>query len=192
MIITADYILQFNTLEFSKKLLGMSLVTQINGQKCGGKIVEVEAYLPDDAAAHSHRGQTIRNKSVFQKAGTVYVYFIYGNYYCVNIVTEKEGFGSAILIRAIEPFENSITVMSQRRKTDNIYNLCSGPGKLCIAMGIDKTFDGLTLPDDKIFLESGEELKDSEIVVTKRVGISKAQDLDYRFYVKDSDFVSRK
>lgn len=192
MIITSDYISQFNTLEFSKKLLGMSLFTKINGQKCGGKIVEVEAYLPDDAAAHSFRGQTARNKSVFQKAGTVYVYFIYGNYYCVNIVTEKEGFGSAVLIRAIEPFSNSITLMSERRKTDNVHNLCSGPGKLCIAMGIDRTFDGLTLPDSKIFLESGEELKDSEIVATKRIGISKAQDLDYRFYIKGSDFLSKK
>lgn len=128
---------------------------------------------------------------MFLKGGHTYVYFIYGNHFCFNIVTGKSGHGEAVLIRAIEPLEG-IDIMERNRKKENIMDLCSGPGKLCQAFGINRNHNHLYLPaQTEIEITKGLKIKKKDIEISKRIGIQKAQSLPYRFSVIDSKFVSR-
>ena len=130
------------TLKVAEGLLGKYLVVKRGGRILAGKIVETEAYIgEDDLACHASRGRTNRSETLYQKAGAIYVYLVYGMYHCLNIVTEREHFPSAVLIRAVEPVDG-IEVMKKLRKTDALRNLASGPGKLCMAFGIDKKMNG--------------------------------------------------
>src|SRR3989338_7302298 len=131
------------TLKVAENLLGKFLVVQRDDDKhVAGKIVETEAYIgEDDLACHASKGRTNRSEILYCKAGTVYVYLVYGMYYCLNIVTERENFPSAVLLRAVEPIEG-IDLMKKRRKTNISRNLASGPGKLCMAFGISKELNG--------------------------------------------------
>jgi DNA-3-methyladenine glycosylase len=173
--------------ELAKNLLGKIIVTEIDNQLTSGRIVETEAYLQNDPAAHSFVGKTERNKSMYGPAGHAYVYFTYGMHYCVNVVSKKDGEG--VLLRALEPVEG-IEVMKLRRKITDIYNLCSGPAKLTKSMGIDRRLDGYPLFSSPIYIiDDG--YRTQEITTTTRVGITKAKEELLRFYITGSKFISR-
>ena len=185
-------------LSVAKKLLGKTLVKKDGRTFLSGRIIEVEAYDGAiDQAAHSYGGITRRNEIMFGEGGYLYVYLSYGMHFCCNVVTGVKNKGTAVLIRAVEPLEG-IRRMSQNRfgkKRSNekeIYNLTSGPGKVCKAFGIERKHSGIDLTGEKIFiLNSG--LKENEIIVSsKRIGITKSTDLPWRFYIKDNPYLSRK
>ena len=173
------------TIDLARALLGKYLVFG----DLRGKIVETEAYLSrDDPGCHASRGLTPRNAPMFGPAGHTYVYFIYGMYYCLNVVSGKTGEGEAVLIRALEP-EQGIEVMQKRRKTNKIENLCSGPGRLCQAFGITKEQNNLSLLTGELQIHNSREKP--EIEISKRVGLSVAQNLELRFFVRGNRFVSK-
>lgn len=156
------------------------------------KIVETEAYHQDDPASHSFRGLTARTAPMFESGGTIYVYFTYGMHYCVNIVTGRAGRGEAVLLRAGEPLEG-IEIMRKNRNVKDIHKLANGPGKLAQALGIKNTsLSGGILNKSSIFLEPPEKPVNAKYVVASpRIGITKAVENNWRFYMKDSPFVSR-
>jgi DNA-3-methyladenine glycosylase len=173
------------TVELSKALLGKYLV---HGN-LRGKIVETEAYLyRNDPACHAGRGITPRNKPMFGPAGRSYVYFIYGMYHCLNIVSGKIGEGEAVLIRALEPIDG-IDLMMKRRKTNKIENLCNGPGKLAQAFGITTKHNDMSLIDGELHIQNSR--AKPEIVSTKRIGLSVGKELELRFFIKGNRFVSK-
>lgn len=187
----------------ARELLGKVLVHKTGGQELRAIIVETEAYggIPDKAA-HSYGGKkTPRTKIMFGDPGFSYVYLIYGIYNCFNIVVAKEGDPQAVLIRALEPLEGLETMAINRYNKDykklsqkQIYGLTNGPGKLCMAMNIDKSLNGEDLSQDTLYLEAGKE-EEQKIVEAKRIGIDYAQEAkDYlwRFYLRDNPFVSAK
>jgi DNA-3-methyladenine glycosylase len=154
----------------------------------GGRIVEVEAYDHEDPAAHGFRGRTERNASMFGPPGHAYVYRSYGIHWCVNFVCEPEGVAAAVLIRALEP-AHGLDMMRERRGLDDERLLCSGPGRLCQALGITREHDGLPLdrPPLELYAREG----DIEVVNGPRVGITKAVDHPWRYAAKGSRFLSR-
>lgn len=155
---------------------------------CGGRIVEVEAYHHTDPAAHSYGGMTDRNAVMFGPPGFVYVYRSYGIHWCVNLVCEADGSASAILIRAIEPTDG-IATMRRRRGLSEERALCSGPGKLCQALGITRAHNGL--PIDRAPFEL--RVRDSDVAIARgpRIGISKAVEKPWRYGLKGSLFLSK-
>lgn len=176
----------------AKELLGNILCTYKDNKLTGGVIVEVESYYGfDDPANHGYKGKTKRNEVIFRNGGYVYVYLNYGIHYLLNISTEAQDYPSSVFIRAIEPVYG-IDIMKKRRKINDIKNLTNGPAKLTKALGIDKNFNGLSIESDIIFIEKNRNLKEFEIVKTKRIGISKGNEFLRRFYIKNSDFVSKK
>lgn len=185
-----------DTLQIARDLLGKTLVVpDENGDRVAGKIVETEAYLGiEDKAAHSYNNRrTKRTETMFAEGGTAYVTFIYGMYFQFNVVVGAIGTPHACLIRAVEPLEN-VEMMRQRRGQMKDKNLTSGPGKLCIAFGIDKSFNDADLTGGKVWLEDGAEILDSEISVGKRIGIDYAEEYaekPWRFWVKGNPFISR-
>jgi DNA-3-methyladenine glycosylase len=149
----------------------------------------VEAYCgKKDPGSHAFRGKTPRNAVMFEEPGHCYIYFTYGMHYCLNFVTETEGVAGAGLIRALEPKEG-IEKMQKRRKTLDIRNLCSGPAKLCQALGLSKKQNGWDLCSDEIYVEDRGE-KVEKIVSSTRVGVENKR--KWRFFIKDSEFVSKK
>jgi len=204
IILTEDYYRNKSTIELSKDLLGKILVHESKVGVVSGRIVETEAYLSDDPAAHSYIGKTERNKSVFDEAGTSYVYFIYGNYNCFNVAAREKDIGEAVLVRALEPIEGidlmkkNIAKFNKNRKHIKyselpLEKICNGPGKLCLALDIDRSLDGHKLWNRPLFLlDDGFNVSEKNIVTTTRIGIKKAAEELLRFYIKDSKFVSRK
>lgn len=179
------------TIEVAKSLLGCHLIHETPEGKTSGIIVETEAYLHDDPASHTFNGKTPRNTVMFGPPGKAYIYFTYGMYYCFNVSTNKEGIGEGVLIRALEPLEG-IDLMKKRRKTDKIKQLCSGPAKLVIAMGIKKTYLGHDLSNPPLQILHSAGKKDFKIIKTERIGISTGRDLPHRFYIKGNEFISKK
>lgn len=179
------------------QLLGKILVKVERNKILAGRIVEVEAYDGDlDEASHSFRGKTKRNEVMFREGGYFYVYFTYGVHHCCNVVTGKEGHGAAVLIRAIEPLEGIETMAYRRfgkRKINDkqFLNLTNGPGKICQAFAFDRTHSGLDLTGDKVFIVDVPLPRESEIGISKRIGISKSTELPWRFFIKESKFLSR-
>lgn len=171
--------------------MGSYLVRELDGRKLVGRIVEAEAYDQADAASHSYRGRTPRTEVMFGPAGHLYVYFSYGMHYCCNIVTGPEGHGSAVLIRAVEPLEG-LEVMKLLRHGVAERQLTNGPGKVCQALGIDKRFNGHDLRTAPLVLVLKEPLPADRITQGTRVGITKAVAEPWRFYIKDSPFVSKR
>jgi len=183
-----------DTLIVARELLGKVLCVQISGEnaelsdmgRCGqqasrkGIIVEAEAYTQDDPACHGYKGCTERSKPIFQKPGIAYVYLIYGMHYCMNFSTDREGYGSAVLIRALEPLGK--------------FGETNGPAKLCKALRIKKEFNGCDTVSENspIWLEYGEKIDPKNIVQTTRIGITKATDYNWRFYVANNKWVSKK
>jgi DNA-3-methyladenine glycosylase len=190
-------ILELDTLSVAKNLLGYTLIHESEEGKTAGIIVETEGYLQDDPACHAYRKKSERNAPMFGVAGTIYVYQIYGMYFCVNISTNQKDIGEAVLIRALEPTEG-IDLMTKRRleksksQKMDLKNLCSGPGKLVQAMAIHKGMNDWHIQDSdlKIILPTIQ-VPDNEIITTTRIGITQGAELPYRFYVKGNRFVSK-
>lgn len=184
-----------DTLMVAREILGKQLVHHTEEGKTIGRIVEVEAYIgPDDAAAHSYKGlRSSRTEVMFGPGGHAYVYLIYGMHNCFNIVTNIEGKPEAVLIRALEPIDG-IELMKKRRNTGKLKNLCSGPGKLCRAMGITRENNAEDLLGDKLYLLEGDSLSDKDIEATPRINIDysgEAKDYPWRFIIKGNMFVSK-
>lgn len=171
--------------EVAPDLIGATFL--VNG--VGGIIVEVEAYHHTDPAAHSYRGPTPRNRVMFGPAGFAYVYRSYGVHWCANFVCEAEGSASAVLVRALQP-THGLAAMRRRRGVDEERALCSGPGKLCQALGI--TIAHSELPLDKPPIQLFARKQKPEIAIGIRIGITKAAELPWRYGLKDSQFLSKR
>ncbi|MGH7548005.1 MAG: DNA-3-methyladenine glycosylase [Gemmatimonadales bacterium] len=180
------------TPEVARGLLGQLLVSAVGGRRVAGRIVETEAYVgPDDPACHGYRARkTRRNASLFGAAGTAYVYFTYGMHWCLNAVTETEGFPAAVLIRALEPLEG-VATMRRRRGAVRVGHLCSGPAKLCEALAVTGRLDGASLQRGVLRIVRGPSRQGFAVIVTPRIGITRAVDWPLRFLIRDSPWVSR-
>ncbi len=176
----------------ARELLGMVLECETDDGIASGRIVETEAYLgPHDPACHAAVGLTARNRHLHGPPGVAYVYFIYGMYWCFNAVTREEGHGSAVLVRALEPVAGIEAMRKRRLRARRDQDLTNGPGKLCLALGIDRRHDGLRLDRPPLRILEAEPVPDGQVAVTPRVGITKAADWPLRWYVRDSAYVSR-
>ncbi|MFT4144151.1 MAG: DNA-3-methyladenine glycosylase [Mobilitalea sp.] len=187
----------------AKDLLGKVLVHEIDGQRISARIVEAEAYMGlEDKAAHSYGGKrTSRVEVMYGSPGFSYIFLIYGMYSCFNIVSNEKEIPQAVLIRAVEPLEGT-EWMAQRRFGKSLgeltksqrRGLTNGPGKLCSALSLDRSLNGIDLCGDEVYVEEGEG-KNLSIITTKRVGIDyaeEAKDYPWRFYIKDNEYVSVK
>lgn len=190
-------ILNLDTLSIAKNLLGYTFIHESEEGKTAGIIVETEAYLQDDPACHAYRNKSVRNAPMFGKAGTIYVYQIYGMHFCVNISTNQEDIGEAVLIRALEPMEGLNLMEERRLKHSKLTqmkpkDLCSGPGKLVQAMGINKNMNDWHILDSGLKIVPPKiQIADNDIITTTRIGITQGADLPYRFYIKGNKFVSK-
>lgn len=184
-----------DTVTIARELLGTYLVHDAPKGRTVGRIVETEAYLFSDPACHAHKGKTARNAAMFGPPGHAYIYFIYGMYHCFNVVTAPPGQGEAVLVRALEPVEG-IALMEKRRGTPDVHNLCSGPGKLVMAMGLRREQNGAPLFRGKLTLHARGSFDQSGsepiVVTTPRIGITLGAELPLRFYIKGSRFASRR
>jgi DNA-3-methyladenine glycosylase len=178
--------------EVGPDLLGRILVRKVgDGTLLAARIVEAEAYQEDDPASHSFRGRTNRTEVMFGPPGHAYVHFTYGMHHCMNIVTGSTGEGSAVLLRAAEPLEG-LEEMARRRGTNDPRALCSGPGRLCQALGIDRADNGLDLVRGRLlWILEGAPVAPSTISVGPRVGITSGTERPWRFSVQGDRFVSR-
>ena len=181
-----------DTQRVARDLLGCVVETRVRGVPTAGRIVEVEAYVgPHDPAAHGYGWRkTTRNARLFGPPGTCYVYFIYGNHWCVNVVTERDGYPSAVLLRALEPLAG-LDVMKRRRRTGDPRLWCSGPGRLCEALGITGRFNGESLAGPRIRVLRPARRQPVRMAVGPRIGITRAVDWPLRFYVRGSPWLSR-
>jgi DNA-3-methyladenine glycosylase len=168
--------------EVAPELIGLTLLVA----GIGGVIVETEAYAPDDPASHSFCGPTLRNRSMFGPAGHAYVYRSYGIHWCFNVVCDP---GHAVLIRALQP-TSGLDEMAARRETTRALGLCSGPGKLCQALGIDKSDDGLSLSGGRLLLSLQPKLS-LDIVAGPRIGISRGVEVAWRWGLRASPWLSK-
>jgi DNA-3-methyladenine glycosylase len=174
-------------LEVARDLIGCV----VEHEGCAGVIVETEAYHDSEPAAHSFVGITARTRTLFGPPGFAYVYRSYGIHALLNAVCEHEGIGAAVLIRALEPIEG-IELMRRRRRTERVQSLCSGPGKLTQALDIELRDNGMSLIQGPITISSRPAgWRDLEVAVDRRIGITKAVDLPWRFSAAGSRFVSR-
>jgi DNA-3-methyladenine glycosylase len=182
----------------ASKLLGHFLIRNTPEGPCGGAIVETEAYVVGDAASHGAPGLTNRNRVMFGHPGHAYVYLIYGFHFCVNVVCQPAGIAEAVLIRAVEANFGE-KWMGTHRAVGKPRELTNGPGKLCQAMNITRTLDGVDLCNTsaELFVAENPDVKKfrkqkGPMVTTTRIGITKAAELPLRFYLEGSEFVSRK
>lgn len=178
-----------NAVEAAQRLLGCELTRELDGQEAHVRIVETEAYDQTDAASHSYNGRTPRTDIMFGPAGRLYVYFTYGMHYCCNVVVGEEEYGAAVLIRAVEPITGE-EVMSKRRGKGGV-EVTNGPAKLCQALEIDKRLNGHDLLRVPLTLTLRPPLDAQEITHTTRIGISKAIDAPWRFYITGNPYVSK-
>lgn len=187
-----------DTLAVARSLLGKGLFVLHKTTPLLVEIVEAEAYLDQDAASHSFRGKSPRNWPMFEGGGTCYVYLSYGVNYCMNVVTQEQGRGEAVLLRAAVPLEGIDTMAGNRalhftRDSQSPRALLSGPGKLTQALGVNMSHNGRTFfEDDLKIVDLGKEVPAHEIAESPRVGISKATEKRYRFFIKNSPWLSRR
>lgn len=174
----------------ARRLLGAVLERKIDGQMVRVRIVETEGYDQTDAASHSYKGRTPRTDIMFGPAGHLYVYFTYGMHYCCNVATGREGEGSAVLIRAVEPLDGE-NILARYRPRKTGVDITNGPAKLCQALRITKELNGHDLSRLPLRLILQPEIPEARIVVTPRIGISQAKDVPWRFFIKDNPYVSR-
>jgi len=179
------------TPDVARDLLGCVLVREIDGKALTGRIVEVEAYRgSDDPASHSYRGMTKRNALMFGDPGHAYVYFSYGNHWCLNLTTEGRGSPGAVLLRALEPIEG-IREMEKRRGTTEARNLTSGPGKLTKALGIDGSMNGEdVVTSRRLYVLEGE--VPTDVATSSRIGIRVGLQHRWRYFLKGHPNVSRR
>ncbi|MDU6742848.1 DNA-3-methyladenine glycosylase [Peptoniphilus harei] len=193
-----------DTVEVAKSLIGKKIIRNISGNFFCAKIVETEAYLGlEDRACHSYGGRiTDRNKTLYLPGGHIYVYLIYGMYDLLNIVTRDEEHPEAVLIRGVEPLENLDGISKNRfgkayedLSTYQRKNLSNGPGKLSMALGINRSLNGKVLSKDYLYIEDADEISESDLLITKRIGIDYADEdanLPLRFCLRDNPYVSKK
>jgi DNA-3-methyladenine glycosylase len=192
-----EFYTRSNVLTVARDLLGKLLVVPTpDGQRVSGMIVEVEAYRgPEDRASHAYGGRrTRRTETMYGEGGIAYVYFVYGMYYQFNVVSNVADTPHAILVRALEPVEG-IEIMRERRHLHPDHNLTNGPGKLCIAMGIDQRLNTADLLGDRVWLEEFQAVKPSQIARGPRIGIDYAEEWiekPWRFWIRGNSYVSRK
>jgi DNA-3-methyladenine glycosylase len=198
-----EFYLRSDTIRIAKDLIGKLLVVPLEtGERVSGMIVETEAYLGAvDKAAHSYNNRrTARNEITYSIGGHAYVFFIYGMYFQFNVVTDAKDSPHVVLIRAVEPVEG-IEIMRERRLVKNPsakikdVNLTSGPGKLCIALNINRRLNGEDLLGENIWIEDYKNFSSDKIEIGKRIGIDYAEEFaekPWRFWLKNNDFVSRK
>ena len=203
MKLSREFYLRSDTLEIARDLIGKLLVVPLEtGERVSGMIVETEAYLGEiDKAAHSYKNRrTARNEITYAEGGHAYVFFIYGMYFQFNVVCGAKDSPHVVLIRAVEPVE-SVEIMRARRSVKNPAakmadkNLTSGPGKLCIALDINRRLNGADLLGENVWLEEFETFPAEEIKIGKRVGIDYAEefaDMPWRFWLKNNVYVSKK
>ncbi len=183
------------TLEVARDLLGARLVRLYEGERLSGRIVEVEAYFGlDDRASHARMGPTARNAPMFGPPGYAYVYLIYGMHFCLNLVTEPEGFPAAVLVRALEPLEG-IERQQALRGGRPLRDLTRGPARLCQALAIDRAFNGCDLcsPEAQLWLEFDRRYPPEAVACSPRVGVrgdARALSAPWRFFVAGSPWVS--
>jgi DNA-3-methyladenine glycosylase len=180
-----------NPKEVSRELLGQLLVRRGRDGICVGRIVETEAYLAHgDPACHSHRGMNRKNATMFGPPGHLYVYPIHARH-CLNTVTEQRHVASAVLIRAVEPLEG-VALMAGRRGACDLLDLARGPARLCEAFNVDRQLDGWDLTrGTRIWIAAAATVDRDSIAVSQRVGVTSAQDLELRFFLRGSRFVSK-
>jgi DNA-3-methyladenine glycosylase len=189
-----EFYSRLDVLAVARELLGRRLVVPARGgQRVAGRIVETEAYQgPEDRASHAHGGRrTRRTETMYGIGGTAYVYFVYGMYHQFNVVTGPAEVPHAVLVRALEPAEG-LALMRRRRGTKD-QGLTSGPGKLCMALGIDRRLDAADLLGERVFLEAGNPVPDSAVASGPRIGIDYAGEWarrPWRFWIDGSPFVS--
>ncbi|MFW6285767.1 MAG: DNA-3-methyladenine glycosylase [Nanoarchaeota archaeon] len=181
-----------NTLDIAEELIGKVFVYESPLGIIKGIINETEAYREDDQSCHAYNGRkTKKNAAMFLRSGHLYVYFTYGMYYCVNIVTGKKDVGEAVLIRSVIPIQGE-DIMRKNRKWNKkqVKGLCDGPAKFCMAYGLDKKFNGYDLLDEnsKIYIEDLN-YNVNNIEKNQRIGISKDKHLEWRFYCNEKDIV---
>jgi len=192
-----EFYTRSNVVAVARELLGKLLVVPAdNGKRVSGRIVEVEAYRgPQDRAAHSYGGRrTRRTETMYGIGGSAYVFFVYGMYYQFNVVTNAPDTPPAVLVRAVEPVEG-IELMRKRRSGQSDHNLTNGPGKLCIALGIDRKLDAADLLGDRVWLEDAEHIPRSQIGSGPRIGIDYAEEWvhkQWRFWIRNNPYVSRR
>ncbi len=175
----------------ARDLLGAVLQCTTSEGVTRGRIVETEAYTgPEDPACHAAAGLTRRTRHLFGPPGMAYVYLIYGMYWCFNAVTRERGHGAAVLVRAVAPVDGIDLMRARRPKVKRDHDLTNGPGKLCLAMGIDGTMDGTSLRDGPVVIRAGEPVPHDDVVVTPRIGIVKAADWPLRYFIRDDPWVS--
>ena len=186
-----------DVLAVARRLLGQILVVPTkNGERVSGMIVETEAYRgPEDRASHAYGGRrTRRTETMYRKGGTAYVYFVYGMYHQFNVVTCVPEIPHAVLIRALQPVEG-IDLMRSRRPGRSDVDLANGPGKLSVALAIDRSLDGADLLEDRVWIERGNrQISASSIARGPRIGIAYAgewAEKPWRFWLRDNPFVSR-
>ncbi len=193
MILPASFFIR-PTLEVLDELIGTILVCKSKEGLTSGIIVEAEAYRgEDDPASFAFIGRTKRSAMLYEPPGKAFVYLTYGIHYLLNIITEKEGFPAAVLIRALEPLEG-ISLMKKRRKDEDLLNLCSGPAKACQALGIDLTLNGvsMTSPCSSLFIKERDKRDQGhkELVRKPRIGVREGKDRLWRVYLRGTPFVS--
>lgn len=178
-----------DTVALARALIGMSVMRDLPEGTVSGRIVETEAYIVGDAAGHAFRGMTPRNRALFLQRGHAYIYLAYGLSSMLNVSSETPGIGAGVLIRALEPLEG-IQIMQRNRGIERVRDLARGPGRLCMALRIDRSLDGLDLcRKGALWLRHGGN-DQGEIGQSTRIGISRNTSPLLRFYVKGSPFVS--
>lgn len=181
--------LPVNTIELARFLIGKTIVQDSAKGRMSGRIVETEAYLPDDAACHAFRGPTPRNRTLFLERGHAYVYFVYGSSWMLNVSGDVAGVGAGILFRAIEPLEG-VSLMQRHRRSVRLLDLTRGPGRVAEALHVDKKLDGVDLcAAGPLWLGTAAQAT-GEIGESVRIGITKDAHRVLRFYERGNPFVS--
>lgn len=182
-----------NTIDVARDLLGCYLVRNIGAKMMAGKIVEVEAYLGEsDPACHAAAGKTKRTKIFWGRPGVAYIFLIYGAHYCLNVITMPEGEAGCVLIRALEPLLGVEAMAHWRSAREGSETIANGPGKLCRALSIDLSLNGMDLTSEQspLYIVSGD-VQSPAIETTKRIGVTKAPESLLRYTIKDNRFCSR-
>jgi DNA-3-methyladenine glycosylase len=182
--------LPIDTVDLTRYLIGKTLVHDVPEARLSGRIVEAEAYPVGDAASHAFRGRTTRNRSLFLDRGHAYVFFNYGAYWMMNVSSENAEVGGGVLIRGLEPLEG-IEQMEKNRGLSHLTGLTKGPGRLAMAMQIDKSLDGVDLcsTDGELWLGTAAKHV-GKIGITTRIGLSREAHRELRFYERGNPFVS--
>lgn len=181
--------LPVETVGLARALIGHILVREDHDGITAGRIVETEAYVPDDPASHAYRGRRPRNRSMFLAPFRAYIYQIYGMHLCFNVSSEVEGEGAGVLIRALVPLEG-VDLMMRRRGCNALRNLCRGPSRLCEALDIDRSLDGVELIHDRRIWIAAPDRPQPEVATSPRIGISRAASRELRFYDAGNPMVS--